>query len=193
MRTLALFVFIMFASISGANEELQAAASKLSTFYQNPSKERFAEFQNSTNKFEEEFSSAALTLAVMTARINEKYQWPIFDSFYSGLANEILEGKSDLAKFINDDSLVNSQKLDLWWASYFATGEEQYLSKILKYAGEEPPEGNVEMLLVIGAASWSFKSNCQQHQTVSDFALRASKQSGLSEHKKKFLLESIKK
>lgn len=87
--------------------------------------------------------------------------------------------------------MVTPAKLDFWWASYFATGEEQYFFKILKFAGEEKPKNDIAKLLIIGAATWSFKSNCKQHKSIRDFALKMNTNKELSEHKRKYLIESV--
>jgi len=167
----------------------------MSNFYLNPTEKNFVQFQKLAGKFEQELkssgNSADIMVALMTARISEKHNWPILQSFFSRQSKEILEGTSDLAKFINNDNAVNPAKLDFWWASYFATGEEKYLKKLLKYAGEEMPKGDTAKLMVIGAATWSFKSNCKQHKSIRDFALKMSNDNLISQSKQKYLIESV--
>lgn len=168
----------------------------MSNFYLTSTEANFIQFQKSADKFEDQLkssgNSADIMIALMIARISEKHNWPIQQSFFSKQAKEILEGKSDLAKFLNNDDAVTPAKLDFWWASYFATGEEQYLLKILRFAGEEIPKGDTAKLMVIGAATWSFKSNCKQHKTIRDFALKISKDNTISEYKRNYLIESVK-
>jgi hypothetical protein len=198
MKKIVIFLLVFFiANLCHANE-LQNFGKQMSYFYLNPTENNFIEFQNRAASFEQELKSsknrADVLVAVMVARIFEKYNWSIQHLFLKKQAFEILHGKSKLAKFINDDSIVNPTKLDIWWVSYFATGDEKYLYKILLYAGEELPEQkkkNVSKLLIIGAATWSFKSNSQQHKSVRDFALKMSSDTSLSIKKREYLLEVV--
>jgi hypothetical protein len=104
-------------------------------FYLSPTPDKFEEFQNQAAEFEKIPSKtdngADLLVSVMVARISEKNSWPIRgDSGVGKKAKEILKGESKLAKYIADDRQVDPGKLDIWWAGYFATGNESYLGKI---------------------------------------------------------------
>ncbi len=195
MRKIAIFLFVIFLANLCHADEMQKFGKQLSYFYLNPTQKNFIEFQKRAMNFEQQLKSsknhADVMVALMVARISEKYNWSILDAFFKKQSLEILQGKSRLAKFINDDNIVNPAKLDLWWASYFATGDEKYLNKILLYAGEELPKGDTSKLLVIGAATWSFKSNCKQHKSIRDFALKMSKDSSLSMKKREYLLKVV--
>lgn len=196
MKKIVIFLFVFFmANFCNANE-MQKFGKQMSYFYLNPTEKNFIEFQKRAVSFEQELKSSKkrtdIIVTLMVARISEKYNWSIRDAFFKKQALEILQGKSKLARFINDDSAVNPTKLDIWWASYFATGNEEYLHKILLYAGEElPGKENVSKLLIIGAATWSFKSNCKQHKSVRDFAFKMSKNSSLSMKKREYLLKVV--
>jgi len=162
-------------------------------FYRAPSKEKFEVFQQQAAELEDMLckndNGADLMVSVMFARIAEKHSWPIRDNSKIGkTAKEVLKGQSKLAKYVADDNQVDPGKLDLWWASYFATGEEAYLEKILKYAGEKMPEGNINKLLIIGAATWSFKSNCEQHAAIRAYASKCINDPQYA-HKKAYLQE----
>ena len=76
-------------------------------------------------------------MAVVFAMVSKKYDLPIVERVIAGKSREILEGKTDFARYVFDDSKVDAGKLDIWWASYFSTGDTGYLDKLLKYAGEE--------------------------------------------------------
>jgi hypothetical protein len=198
MKKIAIFLFVFFMSSLCHANEMQKFGKQMSYFYLNPTEKNFIEFQKRAASFEQELKSsknrADILVAVMVARIFEKYNWSIQHEFLKKQAFEILQRKSKLAKFINDDSIVNPTKLDIWWVSYFATGDEKYLYKILLYAGEELPEQkkeNVSKLLIIGAATWSFKSNAKQHKSVRNFALKMSKDNSLSMKKREYLLEVV--
>ncbi|WP_419769568.1 MAG: hypothetical protein ACNI3C_09500 [Candidatus Marinarcus sp.] len=196
MKKIAIFLFVFFmVNLCHANE-MQKFGKQMSYFYLNSTEKNYIEFQKRASSFEQQLKSSKrhtdTIVALMIARISEKYNWSIQDTFLKKQALEILQGKSRLAKFINDDNAVNPTKLDMWWASYFATGDEKYLHKILLYAGEElPGKDNVSKLLIIGAATWSFKSNCKQHKSVRDFALKMSNDSSLSMKKRAYLLKVV--
>lgn len=195
MKVVLFTLLSLIASCSFAND-MEKLGNQLNNFYLEPTKEKFIDFQLTANKFETELTSSRnssdILVALMTARISEKYKWPIEDTFFDEQAKEILEGKSELAQFINNDDLVSPAKLDMWWASYFATGDETYLHKLLKYAGEDLPKGDTAKLMVVGAATWSFKSNCKQHQSIRDFAQKMSQDNSLSSKKREFLIETVK-
>ena len=195
MKKPLLFLLVFFSVNCCLANDLETLGNQLSNFSLSPTKDNFSYFQQNADKFEKELKSsgngADIMVAVMTARISEKYNWPIANTFFSKQAEEIIEGKSDLAQFINNDDLVNPAKLDLWWASYFATGDEKYLHKLLRFAGEEFPEGDTAKLMVIGAATWSFKSNCNQHKSIRDFAKKMSTDKNLSQKKRDFLIEAV--
>lgn len=170
---------------------------QLSYFYLSPSREAFNTFQHDAEQFKGKLKAANngvdVMVAVMIARISEKYGWAIVDGELGSIAKEILESTTPLAKFVSDDAKVNPSKLDIWWASFIATGEDQYLEKVFQYAGQELPKGNIEKALVIGAASWSFKSNCGQHKRVLEFAKKKLASKELSEKQKQFLQDCIGK
>lgn len=174
-------------------ERVEEFGRQMSYFYLTPSEDAFIEFQKRADVLSDEINSlgngADIMTSVMIARISEKYNWPILKGAYSIKANEILAGQSDLAKYVADDSKVNPGKLDIWWASFFATGEEQYLDKIYQFAGLELPKGDIERMLIIGSATWSFKSNCKQHERVLQYAKR--KVNSESDPKLTFLRQCI--
>jgi hypothetical protein len=94
------------------------------------------------------------------------------------LARAIAAGDSNnrTARFVNDDTKVTPTKLDLWWISFFATGDEKYLALILKQTRDSRPQGEqprTNRVLVAGAAKWSFQANCRQHAAVRRFAKNA--------------------
>lgn len=172
---------------------LEDFGESMSNFYLSPTPEKFEEFQKQAAEFQGMLSKtdngSDLLVSVMLARIAEKHSWPIQDESKLGKkANEILKGESKLAKYIADDSQVDPRKLDIWWASYFATGDESYLEKILTYAGEEMPKNDINKMLIIGAATWSFKANCKQHDSVHSYALQSINEPRCF-HKKQFLNE----
>jgi hypothetical protein len=94
---------------------------------------------------------------------------------------------------IIDDSQVDPTKLDIWWTSFFATGDERFLKNIFQFAGIEVLNGKGDMarIPVIGAATWSFKANCRQHKKVLEFAKHKLDAGRLSEYQEKYIRECI--
>lgn len=160
-------------------------------FYLAPSADNFATFQRRADALQAELknsSKAAPTIvAVMIAEISRKHGWPIADTAFGSVAKEILEGKTDFAKFVSDDAAVDPLKLDIWWASFSATGEDRFLEKIFAHVGIAYPEDELERSVTIKAASWSFASNCRQHEPVLAFAKRKLQSSTVSKDQARFL------
>jgi hypothetical protein len=174
---------------------LEDFGNKMSYFYLSPSREAFDAFQHDADQFSGKLKStgngADALVSVMIARISQKYGWPITGGVLGAKAAEILAGTSLFAKFVSDDTQINPTKLDIWWSSFFATGDERYLEYIYRYAGQEMPKGDIERTLVIGAASWSFKSNCIQHKKVLEFARKKLALNAASEKQMQFLRDCI--
>ena len=149
---------------------------QMSTFYLNPTREKFESYQSLAQKFGDEIASkkngAELLIAISLWRISEKYSWPINGEGNLFKVAESLGAKnSKLYDYVVSDE-VDPSKLDIWWVSYFATGDEVYLSKIMRYAGSSKEKAKGLEIVLIGAATWSFKSNCRQHEAVRVFALK---------------------
>ena len=155
-------------------KKFEAYSTDLTNFYLSPSPQNFDTVQLKADKFKRRLkktkTNADLMVSVMIARIAEKYSWPIYHNSNIGrTAQEILDGQSQLAEYIVDDGQVDLLKLDLWWASYFATGDVIYLNKLLVYAGEDVHEGDIDGMLIT-AATWSFTVNCNNHDLVREYA-----------------------
>jgi hypothetical protein len=174
---------------------LEDFGQRTSEFYLSPTREMFLQNQKEAEKLEGVFAAkgeyVTVSIGVGFARIAEKYGWPIEgNGIAAKRAKEILEGKSELARYVKDDALVDPTKLDIWWASFFAAGNTEYLQKLLAYAGEPLPKDNIPQTLLTGAATWSFKANCGQHAAVREFA-RTYLKNEPSSGKKEFLKECI--
>lgn len=176
-------------------DALEDFGNEMSYFYLAPTEEGFSEFQKRAEDFRGELQGAGndadIIVVVMIARISATYNWPISDSPFGVRAREILDGRSQFARYISDDSAVNPTKLDVWWASFFATGDDRFLENILEYAGLELPEDDIGRMLVIGAATWSFKANCRQHKRVLTFAEQKLSSPSIAEPQTTFLQECI--
>lgn len=192
---LLLFTLWLLARLSFASE-LDQLGEQMNNFYLDPSAEQFALFQeqldNHGSLLKNNQNVASLLASVMLARVHQKYKWPIISSEFGENARLIIEGDNELSNFVNDDALVNPTKLDVWWASFFGTGDEKYLKNIYDYVGKDlSKECNTELMLVYAAASWSFQVNCKQHVKVVEFARSKIREPSLPEYKKEFLRECI--
>ncbi len=193
-RVIALILVVSCLNVVAA-PSMEEFGKQVSYFYKNPTKENFEKFQKDAEGLRKEIppeSGAKLLVSVMIARVSEKHNWPIMETSFSQTAKEILEGKTKLAKFVNNDQAVNPDKLDIWWCSLFATGDMKYLENIFLYVGKDvEKEKDLKNMLVYGAANWSFKSNCEQHKIVLDFAKKKLKEGKLSDYKKAYLEECV--
>ena len=153
-------------------KDMKSFGEDMMFFYTSPTEKEFIQLQDTANEHYQEFGKSEFIVALVIARISEKHNWSIKEGRFSESAKDIISGQSSVSKYVNDDNVVDPQKLDIWWASFFATGEDKYLEKILEYAGEEMPKEDIDGIMVVGAATWSFKSNCEQHKAVRDFAQR---------------------
>jgi hypothetical protein len=187
-------VFTFWVQIAEA-DELEDFGEQSSHFYLAPSQTAFDEFQRKAERVRPQLEAAGngsqLLVAVMIAKISQSNGWPIAGGSVGAAAKEIVEGRSDLAKYIADDTRVDPTKLDVWWASFFATGDIRYLEKLFRYAGRALPKGDIGSMMVIGAATWSFKANCRQHRRVLDFAKRKLALTTVSGEQNTFLKECI--
>ena len=176
-------------------DDLEEFGNQMSHFYMAPSQESFSVLQKNADQFRAKLEGAGngadILVAVMIAKISQIHHWPIGDGAFGKRAKEIAEGKSQLAKYIIDDSQVDPTKLDVWWASFSATGDERYLGNIFQYAGLELPKGDIARMLVVGAATWSFKANCRQHKKVLEFAKKKLNSPTVPEAQAKFVKECI--
>ena len=164
-------------------EALTELSKRLSSFYTNPTEADFKQINQDIIHFDadlkklENKSNISMTTSTFLARVHGKYGYPIEgDTLIIQFAHQIADSETDdrVAKFINDDQEVTPAKLDLWWVSFFATGDEKYLRLLLAQAGVSKQDGkDINALLIRGAASWSFMANCNQHEKVLEFAKEA--------------------
>ena len=149
-----------YTSEKTINKNMQELAQQMSCFYKKPTKTNFIKFQNNAELNKRMFSNnnnAKLLISVMIACISKKYNWSIIQTSFSKMAKDIIENKSDLARFVNDKKIVNPTKLDIWWASFFATGEIKYLNNIFSYTGKNiDKKENTKDMLIYG---WGYISD----------------------------------
>ena len=88
------------------------------------------------------------------------------------------EGSAPFQKYVNElladnhrpdllhDEINNPDCLDSLWVSFFASGDERFVKKIISALPLAQEEDHVELMLVGGAARWSLASNAYQHPKV---------------------------
>ena len=158
---------------------------RMTSFFQNPTKAHFDEIAGLIAKNEDAFikksNHVALLMAVFLARAHEKFGFELpAEGRIAAKARQIVDNGPDdkMARFVNHKKPITPTKLDVWWVSFFATGDEKYLELILSQVMDlKETKGKHDMgrLLVAGAANWSFRSNVQQHPAICKFAEKAAK------------------
>ena len=193
---LAVFACQTIFSAPRLDPKIEKFGAQLAYFYKNPSAKAFEKFQKELPEFQDKLlknPGTKILVAVFLSKVNEKYGFPILESKFSEMAREIRDPDSKIGNFVRDDSKVNPTKLDIWWTSFSATGDTKYLDKIFAFVGEHSKAGkNIGKMMIIGAASWSFKANCHQHSKVMEYAKAKLQAGGLSPEKKKFLEQCVK-
>ena len=92
---------------------------------------------------------------------------------FTNAAKEIVSGKGKFAEYILDDADVDTSKFDVRWMSYLGSQDDEYLRKLLKWAGSSQSKDDPVRSAFIQTANWSFKSNCQQISGVKEFAKKS--------------------
>ena len=193
---IALLSYFVHDARAGGNESLEQFGEQMSYFYLNPTKQNYDQLQGGVDRFAAAMANlrnkSDVSTAAFLARISQKYNWNITGkSNIAHMARQIESQQGELAKYVENDQLVDPAKLDIWWSSFFATGETKYLSKILRYAESLQKRGRLTNDLVVAyTAAWSFKANCGQHKAVAAFA-KQSLDTNAFPSKKEFLKESI--
>jgi hypothetical protein len=191
--TVAVLMLLLFAPAARAGD-LQKFGDEMTYFYLAPSRDNFRHLQADADRLADYLprsNNVDLLAAVEIAAASEKYHWEISGrGRISHLAREIREGESQRARYVQNDLVIDVAKLDVWWADFFATGEEKYLAKILRQAKHPQLGERAADFMMPAAAAWSFKANCRQHKAVLAFARRSLETNAFPE-KKEFLKECI--
>jgi hypothetical protein len=67
--------------------------------------------------------------------------------------------------FLND-AIASPSFIDALWGSFFATGDERFVQRIIGTLSLLKSQGNTQDVLIGGAAKWSLTSNAIQHPRV---------------------------
>jgi hypothetical protein len=70
-------------------------------------------------------------------------------------------------------TITSAGDLDILWASFFATGDEQLLHRFVEVLPWSESRGNPQRLAIGASARWSLASNAAQHSQVMKFCERA--------------------
>ena len=176
-------------------QDINRFSEEISLFYLHPTKEHYDILQQRADKYagvlQKKGNRADLLTAAWIARVSQKYHLEITGrSEIAAKAREIAGGQSQIAKYVRDDNSIDPGKLDIWWVDFYATGDTEYLGKILRHAEKLHAGQKAAEMLVPFAASWSFKSNCKQHPAVLAYAKSCLKTNKFPQ-KKEFLQECV--
>ncbi|MFA5143948.1 MAG: hypothetical protein WC522_07295 [Candidatus Omnitrophota bacterium] len=78
--------------------------------------------------------------------------------------------------------IISPQALDMLWATFFSTGDEKVVQRIISVI-HLSKDGKGQEILIGGAALWSLKSNAKQHKKVMDICKQeVGKETGLTKN-----------
>src|SRR6266446_3337474 len=168
-------VAVVLAATRVQAQNINKFSEEMSHFYLHPSKQHYDMLQQQADQYagvlQRKGNRADLLTAAWIARVSQKYHWEITGrSEIATKAREIAGGQTQIANYVRDDKSVDPSKLDIWWVDFYATGDTEYLEKILRHAEKLHAGQKAAEMLVPFAASWSFKSNCKQHPAVLSYA-----------------------
>ncbi|MBM9548347.1 hypothetical protein JWG40_15075 [Leptospira sp. 201903074] len=81
--------------------------------------------------------------------------------------------------------LTDAVFLDMLWSSFFATGDVDFLDKLI--LATETNKNSINEVLIFSAARWSVKANAKEHKKIYDYCV--SKNGKYSDDINAFLLE----
>lgn len=170
---------------------LGAINQEMTFFYTDPRRQVFNHVQERILLLEKPLTetnpTAMWLMATWVYRVSTQYDWPVQATFYPQVMAQFADKNSRVGQLIRyQGSEVNSPEyLDIWWVSYFATGDNDYLMLLLEVAKQAPKlkkineskAGNKQLTqqdlmpyLTAEAAQWSWLSNCHQHPAIRQFA-----------------------
>jgi hypothetical protein len=176
IRIIRIAAFLLaLCAVQTGGADLRKFGDEMAYFYLAPTKEKFDALQTKADQLYDELKKTGgkgeILAGVFLAKVAMKHRWEITgNGAASAVAKDVVQGTSNFAKYVNNDTMVDLHKLDIWWSSFFATGDNEYLAKILKYARRPQPGEHAADFMMPAMAAWSFKSNCAQHRAVAAFA-----------------------
>ncbi len=172
-------------------------------FYQNPNQQQFKTIQQDMMSAMPANNKHVPAMVIWAYAASQKYGWTMNADFYPALTQQLHNPQSKFSQFIADDNKINPTKLDMWWSSFFATGEEQYVRKVFKQAialekvkqsidnKKTKTKQDLLYFAILASADWSFKANCRQHAKIRTFARQWQRQSGLTAEAKQLLTTCV--
>jgi hypothetical protein len=180
MKNILLILILLgaFAPVHAENSDLtiKELGQRMTFFYSKPSKAEFDAIQLGIRAHLEDLSSGtedtAKLMAVFLGKVQRKQGWPIIDlgMIDDGARSIAARDESEFSRFVWNDAQLSPTRLDIWWISFFATGDTGYLDMIIDQVGDLDAQSGTANILVMGSANWSFESNCRQHKAVLDYA-----------------------
>jgi len=175
--SLALLGVLLTTTQAFAADSFEATGERMTRFYLTPTRQEFDAIQAGMKanlkqfKAQERENGTALLAAVFLARVSEKYHYPLLDiGHIDDTARSIEAGDGGkISNYVHDDSTIDPGKLDIWWISFFATAETDYLDHILAQVADVKSQTGTPRILLAGAADWSVASNCEQHPRVLEY------------------------
>lgn len=188
-------------------EVLKKISKDMAFFYQNPQQATFVQVQKQFPVFEEYIAnksnhSGLLPMIVWLDQAAKKHHWSLDPEFKPETIKQLHTTNSKLYQLVYGEGELSPLKLDIWWSSFFATGDMAYVKNIYQQAKQLPSlETKMEKgfaneekqdsfpLIIAAAAEWSFISNCQQHSVIRSFAKQQLNNANLTSNDEKTLLQ----
>lgn len=113
-------------------------------------------------------NSAATTIALALWMANNRSELEAMltaklDPQVHGTVTELLQ---NTPPNLLQDEIRDSAYLDMFWGSFFATGDEKYVLRVIDALRFLAEKKDVQKMLIGGAAQWSLVSNAAQHRKV---------------------------
>ncbi|MDP8079610.1 hypothetical protein [Phocoenobacter skyensis] len=197
-----LSIFCSQMSFATAITDVNQLGQKMMSFYQNPQQQRFDEIQQGMMALYGKTTKIPI-MVVWANAVSQKYGWKINQDFYPELVKQLRNSQSEFSQFVANDEIVVSMKLDIWWSSFFATGEDKYVRKIFdqaikfkevkQYLDNKKTQTNQDAfyLMTLFSADWSFKANCKHHKKIRTFAHKWQREKSLTTEAKQLLATCI--
>lgn len=174
---------------------------KIAYFYQQPNQADFNWVQDNRQSIEDALTAnkkrhnAFAGVVVWVSQVADKHQWKIQPDYYPSAIKQLNTPGSRAYQIFHGKPQITPQTLDMWWSSFFATGDMEYVKRIFNQAKQlqkitadaeknaqqgKKSKRDILAFLVAGAAEWSFLSNCRQHAVIQVFAKKQLSHGGLS-------------
>ena len=160
-------------------QQLQKIDDLLTTFYQKPTQAQMNQLTKSLSEHSDEISlrtSLGLFSAIVMGYASQKNnlqingQGEVFDAAKAIAADD---ESARLVQYLKNHGSVDQTRLDIWWYSFFATGDSQYLDRILEQTGDlfaDEFRGDARAALI---ANGSLMTHAAKHKAVAQYCEKA--------------------